>query len=889
LACSPDPRLFYPARAICATRGLTLAVLVLLWLLPGSASASRHRPGPVTIRGTVTAVGHHSFQFVSPSKGGYTALLSKLTSYWEHHVVLKHRHITVGTHVGVRGYLSHRKMTAIRVTVYPSKRSTPKESTLRGTVVKTGSRWIDVMLGKKRYHFVLARGAKVIYRLNPVRLKQAKPHERVDVRWYRSAKTLVATHVLLLVIQVHHPRSHFEHGLVIRRIRGGFELETVAGARMRVSYPGHVSVGEIVSVRGYMAGGLFRALRVRAVKHLSVHTVLVRGIAVRVSGGSLVVRIGSALTTFVLLSGTRISSGSFPVSARALKPGKYVSVRYWLLGRSRVASSIHIYAHIPVPRATGAVKGTVLRIHGGVLVVRDGAKQVAVRLVAAVTRVRQGSHRATVRSLRRGLLVSVRYYGSAHRLTATSIHIFTGGHAHTFTGTILRISGTTVSVLDRGVRRTVVRSRSTVVRIAGRTVAASSLLVGDKVRVEATKANGRYIATRIDILPAKQTKTGGSASSFRGTVAVVHRGYLILTIAGGSSLRIDRGSRSRLVVRGVSVPESWLFAGPTASVAVAPRHRSPPLATTIDFHPSSRTVSGDVLAKHRRTIVVSQRRGDRQTVALDVARVTDEGRRAHESAIQVGIYVHVTGFRLGGGAEAALTVAVLHPTIRVSGEVVADRGSRLTISRTSGQMVSLAFPRHVDALSTKTGQWFPAWRIPSRSHLSVRGVQEAGWVRVGSARLLLRSRLDHGVVTALGATTFRMSALGTRTVVHAGRLTKITEGRNPVSFGSIEVADAVSVRSYADVRGGLLAHSVDIQRKSTTRTGFVSNLSNDSFDLLLRDGTRRHVNIRSWTVLLHNGSQIAMSNLADGDKVKVSGHLRPDGQVDATKIDLEAA
>ena len=101
----------------------------------------------------------------------------------EKKVSVSHTLVHVGTHIGVHGYLSGRTLKAVEVTVYVEKHpAKPKEHTVRGTVVGTGSGWINVALGAKQYHFVLAPGAVVIYRLLPTDLSIAKVGQRVDVR-----------------------------------------------------------------------------------------------------------------------------------------------------------------------------------------------------------------------------------------------------------------------------------------------------------------------------------------------------------------------------------------------------------------------------------------------------------------------------------------------------------------------------------------------------------------------------------------------------------------------------------------------------------------------------------------------------------------------------------
>lgn len=861
----------------------------LLFSSPGVASASRHRVGPVFIRGTVSEISIRGFRLVSPSKGTLAVETSNLTTYKERSRPVRPSAVQVGAHVGVHGYLSGRTIRAVSVTIYVGRhKAKPKEFTLRGTVIRVGTDWINVALGKRSYHIVLAPGAKVEYRLLPARLSTAKSGQRVDVRYYVSGGKLLATRVELLVIHIHHPRTHTEYGTVSRLLHAGFVLETIHGQQITVIYGGRVRLAEMVSVRGRGIRGAFQAEKVHQLQRLPVHTTLVRGSVSAVGAGWIHLLVGGSIVDFTVAPATHVSQGSLPSSASTLRGGQYVSVRFWWQGATRVATSIHIYARIPVPKATGAVKGTIASFAGDVITVRVEGRYYSID-IPATAHIRDGSRSGNRSSLRVGQLISVRYYQQGSRLIATSLHIYASrARQHTYTGTVVSRQREQLRILDRGVLKLVELGTLTKIRETGRTVRPSALQSGQKVRVTGTEKGNVIQASRIDILPLIRTKTGHLQSSFRGPISSVGAKVLVLKVAAGSRIKLSLTPATRVIVRKRRVPESWLFSGPTATVSVYPSASGTPQVIQVDFHPPAKTLSGDVAWISRGRMQVMERKNRRQPVNLAVAAVTDDGRRSNVRSVQAGLHVAVDGFLLPGRTEAALTVAISHPTVRMSGTVTGATGRVIAISRTSGQRITLHFGAGVQAFAKITGQWFWPARIPPGARLSVRGVEEAGWVLVRTASLTLKSTLLRGVVDRIysGASLTLYTDTGGTVLVNTIRTTKISAGRQPVPFGAVEIGDDASIRAYPDAGGGVLASSIDLHRKLTTRTGFVANLTSSGFDLVLRDGSALHFFLSSYTKVEVGGRIVPLDELTNGEKVRAEGHLRPDGYIDAIKVDI---
>src|SRR5579884_847172 len=928
------------------------------------ASEARRRPGPVTVRGTVLQMFKAGFTFDSPSKGVFDVQVSKLTGYWEAGVRIKPSAVQVGTHVGVRGYLKGRTLRAIKVTVYKTKGgSTPRGSTIRHAVVgSVGRTWIEVSYAKQHWRFVVNARTIVKERNRPGSVTSAKPGQLAHIRYYHSGGRLTALRVTLLVIHVRQPKSHFEHGTVWRLFRGGFTLETIAGHALSVSYRHAVSVGEIVSVRGYEQKGRFIALSVRRIKKLPVKTHVIRGTIARIQGTALRVREskqtvifqlqkatkievglhvksvrslrsgqyvyvrfwwqgksriattvhvyssksvkthvirgtiarvrGAALTLrqskqtviFQLQQATKIEVGLHVKSVRSLRSGQYVYVRFWWQGKSRIAKTVHVYSSKSGHRKTGKVRGILVSLRQGVVVVRAAGRSVSVQVPAAA-HIREGSKPASASALQAGQDISVHYFFSGSTRIATSIHIYaSGGKGHTVTGTIVRVQKGRVELLDRGRIRILYVSHSTVVSHNGQSVSEKALELGERIKVTGPEDHqGRLRAGMIDILPP----TSRGSGAFSGSITRLHRGKLTIRLSVGPVITTQLTRKTRVTARSRGIPQGWLFAGPAVTTYVLPQNDGTPLATTVDFRPKNHSVTGNVEEQVKGRIEVSERSNLSAWCDLRVARVTDSnGRKVNQ--IGLGSHVKVTGFLLPWGREAAMTVTVSHPTERLSGTVVSVHGQSLEVRRSFGQQVTLRFPKGVQAWSSKTRQNFAPSAIPVKSHLSVRGVAQAGWILVSSATVTLRSEYVGGIAAKLGKSWLLLQESAKLAVkVHINGATKVEVGRLVVAYADVEVGDTVTVHAYPDASGGLLAHILAIHRKLMSRTGDISNLSPGSFDLVLRDGTALHFLVYPNTKVTENGLTIPYADLVNGDHCHVEGHLRPDGSLDATRIDLK--
>ncbi len=865
---------------------LTISVISTMMSSAEPVFASRHRPGPETVRGTVLRTFKGGFSFDSPSKGTFAVDLSKLTSFWEAGRRVKSSSVRVGTHIGVRGYLTGRTFRAIKVTVYKTKSgSSLKGTTIRHAIVqRVGANWILVRLDKRDYRFQVDNTTIVKERNLPVKLRSAKHGQLADVRYYQSGKKLVAIRITFLVVPIRHPKSHFEHGTVTRTFHGGFDLETVQGHVLTVKFAGHVTKKEQVSVRGYGEKGHFLALSVRRVKKLPVKTELIRGTIASTTKGSIKIKDANHFVSFELDGATKIQVGLHVKSSSALRIGQYVYIRFWWQGKIRVATTIHVYSSKSGHRKTGLIRGSIVTVGHAEVTVRLGDGKAQNIDIPSSAHIRLGSKAAHFSSLGRGDQVSLHYFVSGKNFVATSVHIFASGpKPHTITGTIITLRVPHLELLDGGKLRSVVLSKGTQISNSGG-VSGRRLEIGQRVKVTGSvDSSGDIHASRVDLLPP----TPHGSGSFSGFIDGLQSNRLKLHLTSGPTVVVEVSKKTEVTARKRGIPQGWLFKGASATVDVIPDKDGTPRARSIEFRPKAHTVTGDVIRQSGKAIEVVERSNQSVWCNLQVAAITSDGKKGKDS-LGVGAHVKVDGFLLPRGWEAGLTILVSHPVVRLSGAVVSVHKSAVEIEKSSGQKVLLTFPAGVLAWSAKTHQHFHSSQIPIKSHLSVTAISQQGQALVKTANITLPSIVAAGVAIKLGSDTFQLEESTTKSVtVHVWKQTKFTVGRTVVQFSELEEGDVVSLHAYVDAQGGLLAHTVDIRRKLISRTGDIANLSSDSFDLVLKDGSGVHILVGSQTTVTENDLTIPYSSLTNGDHIHVEGHISPDGVIEATRIDLK--
>ena len=115
--------------------------------------------------------------------------------------------------------------------------------------------------------------------------------------------------------------------------------------------------------------------------------------------------------------------------------------------------------------------------------------------------------------------------------------------------------------------------------------------------------------------------------------------------------------------------------------------------------------------------------------------------------------------------------------------------------------------------------------------------------------------------------------------MHLNSATTISQGSHQLRAGDIVVGDDVTVYGYALNGGVVVARKVSVHRRLLGLDGIVTSITDASFDLAASDG--------SHTVVVSSATQVfgvAGTTLASGMKVHVTGYLRGDAVVLATRV-----
>jgi hypothetical protein len=218
--------------------------------------------------------------------------------------------------------------------------------------------------------------------------------------------------------------------------------------------------------------------------------------------------------------------------------------------------------------------------------------------------------------------------------------------------------------------------------------------------------------------------------------------------------------------------------------------------------------------------------------------------------------------------------------LQVSGTVVSASGE-LVIQTSKGNRYLLRIPSSVQ-IATERENLTLTWRdVPVGARVRVVGVlQSDGSLRVTEISVRLPSVTIRGSVLAMGTRTLSVETGGTQVTVRLSGTTTIVQGSHSLTSADVVVGDDVTVYGYEGQKV-VLARKVLVHRRLVGTDGTVSSLSAGGFVLDAADGPHQ--------VLLSDGTVITggtTQDLAVGMTVHVTGYLRGDGSILATRLRL---
>lgn len=669
---------------------------LLAFLFPGGNAQSvfaahtdsRHKPGPVTIRGIASGISSRGFTLRTTQHGTYAVATTSATQIVEKG---KGGHLSLheGDHVGVHGFVQGRRMRAISVRIYPTK---PKAYSVRGTLVAVHGSSLSISVSGKTLSVQLTSHTTIHIGSEPGSVRQLRVGDQVEARVQPSGHEIVA--LSLHVYQQKQAKKHVQlRGTVTAvtvgaiTVRSGSTSYKVAVGQGTAVYLGasrssikSLKAGQTVTVYACCAGQPLTAtsihIRKTAMKHSSM---LVRGRVVSLSGSELRIATSSGTVTVSLSSSTVYEVGSVRAGRTSVHVGDRVSIRVERSGSRWQAVRVHVYATVRRPRT---VEGKVVSISRSGLVVTASGKRVTVSVTSG-TAVTLNGKATGFSSIRTGDTVHITgTIGGDGRLTATRIvakRTIPKAKLVSIRGTISQLSGSSLVITDAfGTRHQVRLAPGVHAQLHGKPAPAASLFPGVHAVARGHMSGNTLNATALTLSVTSRT--------VEGRVTRISHIRIILQDAKGSTLTVD-------VPRGVTATDGGHRAGPLhvgAYLRARGYVEQPGMVRAVTLqvlHPTLQ-LSATVVSTGQ-MITVETARGDRYRLRFSSATeisTQNEQLTLTPADIPRGARVRVQGTMRSDGTLAVSQVKVRLSTVTVQGSVSAIVGSVITVKAPDGSV-----------------------------------------------------------------------------------------------------------------------------------------------------------------------------------------------------------
>jgi hypothetical protein len=272
------------------------------------------------------------------------------------------------------------------------------------------------------------------------------------------------------------------------------------------------------------------------------------------------------------------------------------------------------------------------------------------------------------------------------------------------------------------------------------------------------------------------------------------------------------------------------------------------------------------------------------SVQVDLApnvRVIDQGKVRATTAIKVGAYVQADGYEEQSRNLRADRITIVHPTLSLSAVVISP-GNRIMIQTSDGERYRIVVSTDTVISTGRAQVSLSAGDIPVGARLHVDGTMRSDGslaaslldVRLASITIDGRiSRIDRvtwAIVTTSGSLTLRLSDA-----------TTISQGSHTLVSTDVVVGDEVTVAGYVGGSQTIFAHKISVHRKLMGLDGTLSALNTGGFNIKAADG--EHSVLLEPSTIITGGSA---SDLTVGAGVHVTGYLRGDGLILATRVRL---
>ena len=599
-----------------------------------------------------------------------------------------------------------------------------------------------------------------------------------------------------------------------------------------------------------------------------------------------------------------MSISSLPGSAGSLKTGQYVSIRFWRQGSRIVATSIHVYAHVPVPRATAAIKGTVTEVAGSTVAVHAAAATIVIQ-VPSFIHIRDGSHLGELDSIKVGETVSVCYYVQGSNSIATSIHIYAQASlpkaTGKFKGAVISVTAMSFNVRASDTTLLIQVPSLTHIRDGSHPGSMQSIKVGKTVSVRYYRQGSKLVATSIHVY--SQAPIPKATGEIKGTVTSVS-GAMVGVRASANTLLIEVPNVTHIRDGSHLGSMQSIKVGKTVSVRYY-RQGSKLVATSIHVYSQASipkatgeikgavtSVSGAIVGVH----------ASGKTLLIEVPSVThirDGSHLGYLQSIKVGETVSVRYFKQGStfvatsihiyaSALVPKATGVIKGTVgSVTGSTLVIRAGTTTLTILVPSITHIRDGSHLGNLqSIKVGET-----------VSVRYYTQGIRAIATSIHIYAVSAKKHtltGTILSTSGTQLKLLDRGSVRIVEITATTTIHDNGVIVLISALKTGERVRVTA-TETQSLIVASRIDVLALVKTKAGnlpsaFKGELAQvgpTSVVLIVTSGQRVTISLSASTKVMVRKHSVPVAWLFAGPTADVS--VQPSASPSALQIDFHAA
>jgi hypothetical protein len=365
----------------------------------------------------------------------------------------------------------------------------------------------------------------------------------------------------------------------------------------------------------------------------------------------------------------------------------------------------------------------------------------------------------------------------------------------------------------------------------------------------------------------------------RGIVSSAGASWLVVTRASGGKNTVRISAQTHTTFAGRQAAATALFPG-VHVIARGTRSGNELQASTLTASARTASETGRLATVSGRTLAL--RRGSGKLVRIDVPMgiVPRDGAQG-VTLVQLGrgVYLKVSGYTELSKAVRALSVTVLHPSLDLHG-ILTWQGRISTVRTSGGERFVCLFGKSSAISASHLVGHLRASDLPAGTSVHVLGtVGTSGSLVVQTLIARLRSTTVRARTDSMDGTGLVLKPAGSTVRVRLIASTTLYQGSHALTAADLVIGDDVTVYGYVLSGGTIVARRVAVHRRLLGEDGIVATISGQSFVLTAIDGAHTVV-VSPSTLVIGTAGTV----LASGMKVHVTGYLRGDSTILATRV-----